>query len=175
VKQSLVLTLVTALSPLSIVAQTSDQLQPLQDLADNVKAALHQGDPDSATHLSSDLMLGIVKQKNALAPTPQEMLTKPEQTAAPQAGDRFYALSKLARAAFDAGELNNAEDYARELLAEAPRYPKDWKYGNAIFFGNMVIGRVVLKRDASVFLARSSLPASAQTPGSPQLNSFGPT
>jgi hypothetical protein len=174
VKQSLVLLLITALSPLSIVAQTSDQIQPLQDLADKVKAALQQGDLDTATRLSSDLMLGIVKQKNTLAPTPQEKLTKLEQTAALRATDRFYALSNLAKAAFDAGELNRAEAYARELLAEATQYPKDWNYGNAIFFGNMVIGRVALKRDANVLLAKSSLLASAQTPGSPQLDSFGP-
>jgi len=174
VKQSLVLVLITALSPLLIAAQTSDHLQPLQDMADKVKAALQQGDLDSATRLSSDFMLGIYKQKNAQAPTPQEKLTKLEQTAAPRARDRFYILSKLAKAAFDAGELNKAEAYARELLAEATQYPKDWNYGNAIFFGNMVIGRVALTRDANVLLAKSSLLASAQTPGSPQLNSFGP-
>ncbi len=164
-----------ALGPIGIAAQTSDQLQPLQDLADKVKTALQQGNLDTATRLSSDLMLGIFKQKNALAPTPQKKLTKLEQTATPRAADRFYALSNLAKAAFDASELNKAEGYVRELPAEATQYPKDWNYGNAIFFGNMVIGRVALKRDANVLLAKSSLLTSAQTPGSPQLNSFGPT
>ena len=47
-------------------------------------------------------------------------------------------------------------------------------YGNAVFFGNMVIGRVALRRDKNTFLAKSSLLASGETSGSPQLNSFGP-
>jgi hypothetical protein len=38
----------------------------------------------------------------------------------------------------------------------------------------MLIGQVALGRDKNVSLAMSSLPASAQTPGSPTLNSFGP-
>jgi hypothetical protein len=179
VNPGLVLLLATALSPFSIGAQVSpspapDQLQALQDLADQVKAALQRGDLDTANRLSSNLLVGIFKQRNALEPTPQEKLTKLEQTAAPNARERFYALSNLAKTAFDAGELNKAEDYARELLSVAPQYQRDWNYGNAIFFGHMVIGRVALKRDANVLLAKSSLLASAQTSGSPQLNSFGP-
>jgi hypothetical protein len=43
--------------------------------------------------------------------------------------------------------LNAAESYANELLAGAPSYPKDWNYGNAIFSGNMLLGRVALRRD----------------------------
>jgi hypothetical protein len=149
-------------------------LQALQDLAEQVKVALQHGDLETATRLSSDLMLGIFKQKEALAPTPREKFAKLEN-ATPQTGiERFYALPKLAKAAFDAAELDKAENYARELLAVAPEYQKDWNYGNAIFDGNMVLGRVALRRDKNVPLAKSSLLASAQTPGSPQLNSFGP-
>lgn len=119
-------------------------------------------------------MVGIGKQRKALEPTPQEKLRKLEQAAAPSGNEHFYALSHLATAAFDAGDMNLAENYARELLATAPQYPKDWNYGNAIFYANIVIGRVALRRGANVVQAKSSLLASAQTPGSPQLNSFGP-
>jgi hypothetical protein len=47
-------------------------------------------------------------------------------------------------------------------------------YGNAIFYGNMVLGRVVLSRDHKVDSAKSYLLAAGRTRGSPQLNSFGP-
>jgi hypothetical protein len=92
----------------------------------------------------------------------------------PEEQKRFYALTGLAKDAFNAGEMNKAEGYAKELLSMAPQYPRDWNYGNAIFFGHMVIGRVALKRDHNVASAKSSLLESGRTPGSPQLNSFGP-
>jgi hypothetical protein len=38
----------------------------------------------------------------------------------------------------------------------------------------MVLGRVALRRDKNVALAKNLLIASGKTPGSPQLNSFGP-
>src|SRR5215469_5896878 len=117
-------------------------------------------------------MIAISKQLQALEPTPPEKLEKLEQQTLPSGRGRFYALAGLAKAAFAAGDLNKAELYARELLSLAPDYPKDWNYGNAVFFGNMVIGRVALRRDKNTFLAKSSLLASGETPGSPQLNSF---
>ena len=107
-------------------------------------------------------------------PEAQQKLKELEQQAPATGIERFYALSRLAKAAFNAGEMQKAELYAKELLAMAPNYPKDWNYGNAIFFGNMVIGRVALKRDNNRALAKSSLMASGHTPGSPQLDSFGP-
>jgi len=169
----------TTLGALSIVAQTPakpspGQLQALQDLADQVKAALQEGDLETAGRLAADLNVGIYRRLQALEPTPEQKLAKLEQAAPPSELERFYALSDLAKAAFNAGELNKAEGYARELLSTAPQHQKDWNYGNAIFFGNMVIGRVALRRDKNVSLAKTSLLASGQTPGSPQLNSFGP-
>src|ERR1035441_2198570 len=174
---ALLLSATLGLFPISAQAPpkpSPDQLQALQDLADQVKTALQQGDLGTASRLSSDLMLGIFKRLKAQESTPQEKLAKVGQAAPPSGMERFYALSDLAKAAFNAGELNKAEDYARELLLAAPEHQKDWNYGNAIFFGNMVVGRVALRRDNNVAQAKSSLLASAQTPGSPQLNSFGP-
>jgi hypothetical protein len=83
-------------------------------------------------------------------------------------------LSGLAKAAFDAGDFAQADSYARELLADAAELPKDWNNGNAVFFGNMVAGRVALRRDHDTELAKSSLLAAGGTEGSPNLNSFGP-
>jgi len=153
---------------------SSEELQKLQELADQVRVALQRGDLGLANRLSSDLMLGIFKQRQALEPTPQEKFVKLEQDAPPNGTARFYALSDLAKAAFAAGDSDKAEYYGRELLSLAPQYQKNWNYGNAVFFGNMIIGRVALKRDKNPFLAKRSLLASAETAGSPTLNSFGP-
>jgi tetratricopeptide (TPR) repeat protein len=162
------------LSSLTLNAQNPAPTQQLQDIADRVKVALQHGDLDGANRLALDLMSGIAKQRKAVELSPQDRLAKLEQAAPASGTARFYALAGLAKAAFDAGELDKAERYARELLSDAPVNPKDWNYGNAIFHGNTVIGRVALRRDKNLVLARTSLLAAAETAGSPQLNSFGP-
>ena len=87
--------------------------------------------------------------------------------------DHFYALTDGAKAAYEVGDLDKAERFARQLLAMAPTFPKDWNYGNAIHDGNMVLGRLALRR-GDMAGATQHLTAAGNTPGSPQLNSFGP-
>lgn len=89
------------------------------------------------------------------------------------ADDRFFALGDAAMASFELGAIESAEAYSRELLEIAPRYEKNWNYGNAIHDAHTVLGRVALAR-GDVEKARSELLAAGATPGSPQLNSFGP-
>src|SRR4029077_569376 len=88
--------------------------------------------------------------------------------------ERLFRLGGIAKAAFDAGQYDDAQSYANELLDLAPWFPDNWDYGNAIFDGNMVLGRVALKRDGNLSLAENYLKASAMTPGSPQLKVAGP-
>jgi hypothetical protein len=105
---------------------------------------------------------------------PQQRLAKLETQASGASGSQlFYQLAPLARAAFDAGDLVKARSYANQLLALAPQYPKDWNYGNAVYYGHTVLGRVELAQ-GNTALAENHLLQSAQTPGSPQLDSFGP-
>ncbi len=85
---------------------------------------------------------------------------------------RYALLAGAAKLAVKASALDDAQAYAIELLNSATD-PKDWNYGNAIFFGNMVQGQVALRR-GDLETARSRLLSSGNTPGSPQLNSFGP-
>lgn len=89
------------------------------------------------------------------------------------AGKRFYLLDVMARNAFDAGQLDKARDYAQRLIAEAARHKSEWTYGNAIHRGNLVLGRVALK-NGDIDKAKSYLLLAGRTPGSPQLDSFGP-
>ena len=97
-----------------------------------------------------------------------------EQAAAKVADiQRFYVLADLSKTAFNLGEIEKAEAFARELLQEAPKYPQDWNYGNALYYGNFVLGRIALRRGDRM-AAGKYLVEAAHTPGSPQLNSFGP-
>ncbi len=85
---------------------------------------------------------------------------------------RYAVLATAAKLAVRGAALDDAQSYAIELL-DSSTNPKDWNYGNAIFFGNMVQGQVALRRgDAAA--ARARLLAAGNTTGSPQLNSFGP-
>jgi hypothetical protein len=80
-------------------------------------------------------------------------------------------LASAAKLAVQAGALDDAAQYAQELLDSAAS--GGWNAGNAIFFGNMVLGQVAL-RHGDKDAAKSRLLAAGKTKGSPQLNSFGP-
>lgn len=90
-----------------------------------------------------------------------------------KAGARFSLLRDAAKSAANAGEFDKAERYAKEMLAGAPKYKNNWNYGNLIHDGHMVLGRVALARGDKK-TAATQLLAAGKTPGSPQLNSFGP-
>ena len=87
--------------------------------------------------------------------------------------ERFYALAKLAKAAWSAGAVDKAAAYANELVASVQSNPKSWNDGNAVHDGNAVLGLVAL-RAGNLVQAGKYLLEAGRTPGSPQLNSFGP-
>jgi tetratricopeptide (TPR) repeat protein len=86
---------------------------------------------------------------------------------------RFNGLEEVAVDAFDAGDTVKAQQYASELLSLAPKFKNSWNYGNAIHKGNEILGLVAFQHD-DIPGAKKYLLASGDTPGSPQLNSFGP-
>jgi hypothetical protein len=88
-------------------------------------------------------------------------------------GDRYLNLGDMADAARRAGENDKAEAYARELLELAETSPRDWIYGNAVHDGHRILGELALQR-GDVRSAKEHLLAAGATPGSPQLDSFGP-
>jgi hypothetical protein len=102
--------------------------------------------------------------------------SSPPETKAPVSEEekkKFYKLSILATAALDEGEPERAKEYAEALLKQAETLPDDWNYGNAVHVGNLVLGHLALAAD-DLKEAKRFLLAAGNTPGSPQLNSFGP-
>jgi tetratricopeptide (TPR) repeat protein len=136
-------------------------------------------DPDN-TETSSRLAQSY-EQERALARSPEEKVTLSQKAVTvrerglEKADDehRFYELGALATSAFEAGETATAQKYASELLISAPKFKNDWNYGNALYEGNVVLGRLALER-GDIAGAKEHLLAAGQTPGSPQLDSFGP-
>jgi hypothetical protein len=86
---------------------------------------------------------------------------------------RFYALNDAAKESFEVGKIEDARNYAEELLTLAQKFSGDWNYGNAIHDGNLVLGRIALKEGRKDEAKRYLLEA-GKSPGSPQMNSFGP-
>ena len=86
---------------------------------------------------------------------------------------RYVHLSDWGWRAIKRSRLEDAEKFANELLLLSGTLPRDWNYGNAIHDGNEILGMVALKK-GDVDQAKNFLIKAGSTPGSPQLNSFGP-
>jgi hypothetical protein len=113
----------------------------------------------------------IVDIDLALAAKAYAKLQRAETLA--NADDRFDLLGDLSTFAFDAGRLDDARRYADELLAGIGTHERSWNTGNLIHDAHTTLGRVAL-RAGDVTAAKTHLLAAGKTPGSPQLNSFGP-
>lgn len=86
---------------------------------------------------------------------------------------RWVHLGKIAIWTVDAGDLATANAMANELMELAPRYQRDWNYGNVIHDVNIVRGRIALRmgnKAAAVGFLRDA----GGTRGSPQLDTYGP-
>ncbi len=103
----------------------------------------------------------------------KELELRREVLAKVKGEEYFYYLGDAAHAALAAGETSAARAYAEELLQMAPDYKLNWNYGNAIYNGHSILGLIALREGNQAEAARELL-AAGKTPGSPQLNSFGP-
>jgi len=135
--------------------------------------------PDDTSTLT--LLAKTYERQTMIARTPEEraaaarkaMEIRERSFEKIQGNERFYQLSDVARTALAAGQDSKAEEYANELLQMAQDRNGDWNYGNALHHGNIVLGRVALRR-GDINSAKQHLTAAGKTPGSPQLDSFGP-
>jgi tetratricopeptide (TPR) repeat protein len=78
----------------------------------------------------------------------------------------------LALAALEAGETELAKKHAAETLQKNTDETSD-HYGHVIHNANQILGRCAL-REGNLADAKAYLLKAGATPGSPQLNSFGP-
>ena len=103
----------------------------------------------------------LVSYKKALASTSDSLA-------------RFgLTISIVATAAVEAGDLMTAGKAAKSLLRRALQHKNSYQYGNGIHCGHVVLGKIAFAQNR-LKTAVSQLMAAGRTPGSPQLNSFGP-
>jgi len=88
--------------------------------------------------------------------------------------ERWAWLDDAAELAYKIEDYKKAETYSLESLSASKNYDTDWNYGNSIHNANMVLGRLSL-RDGNIKRAKEYLLKSAQSKGSPQLDTFGPS
>lgn len=77
-------------------------------------------------------------------------------------------------------EYKKAEIFGLDLISTCEAYDKMnfwpwnyWNYGNAIHIGNVVLGLIALNKN-DLESAKSYLILAGKTPGSPQLDTYGP-
>ena len=178
----------TSVEECSAIQMTLDsraRIEPNRDIpADDPFTAAGQACDELSKAVSTSDLAKIQSATAALRPilarlgfppsSPQEQLAALEEAATGLNGEMlFYKLSDLAKRAFNAGEVGKARAYSKQLLEMAPQYTRNWNYGNAIYYGNFVLGRIAV-HEGNLAEAGKYLLAAGATPGSPQLNSFGP-
>lgn len=87
--------------------------------------------------------------------------------------ERYLKIRSIMEDAFLEGKYEEAKNSAIEYLEIASSNKSDWNYGNAVHQANLMLGRISLKEGLKE-KAKKYLIKAGKTPGSPQLNSFGP-
>lgn len=72
------------------------------------------------------------------------------------------------------GNYDSAENLANELLKISGEFKDNWNYGNAIHHSNTILGLIEIKK-GNIDNAANFLIKSGDTPGSPQLDTHGPS
>lgn len=80
---------------------------------------------------------------------------------------------EIARASVAARLLDRASTAAAVALRDASQFERTWQYGNSVHWGHIVLGKVAVL-GGDVETASTELVLVGRTPGSPQLNSYGP-
>ena len=149
-----------------------------KDRAEKYLTKLRQIDPNNpewCQRLGHLYALGSYTSTGPDVAQAKKSLASYEEAMRKGKGDRRLSLwlEQAALAAVWAGEYEKAEKYAADVLSTAVEARPSWNFGNALHHGNLVLGHVALRR-GDVEAAGRFLIRAGKTPGSPQLNSFGP-
>ena len=134
--------------------------------------ALDMDNPQWPKELGHIYSLGVIRKPSKDQRLAAEKALEQFETAYKLSSDieQNVLLKDLAQMALLAQRIEKAKEYAEKMLSENP---PGWNYGNNIHHGNIVLGRIAIKLD-DIEEAKERLVNAGNTPGSPQLNSFGP-
>lgn len=134
------------------------------------------GGSECIRYVTTFLFCALLSGCGRMSPlSPQERLDRAmsELAEAKSPEERFYALNDAAKESFVAGRTEDARKYAKEILALLPQFKGNWNYGNAVQDGNLVLGRIAV-REGRIDDAKRYLIEAGKSPGSPQMDTFGP-
>ena len=146
--------------------------QEMYRMLDDIRSSIRLDDWNEAWRIAVRLNGSIVERLTKAGSSPDLELQHLESMAGDNAITRGPLLARLARTALAAGELEKAERYANEALAEA-KHGVFWWTGDAIHQGNIVLGRLALGK-GDVGEAKRYLLLAGKTPGSSSLGALGP-
>jgi hypothetical protein len=164
--------------PLCALAMTlAAQTQPIEKQEylrwlDDLRTAIRSEDWPEAARISMRLNAALIERRTKAQSTPALELQHLENLGGKDPMTRNPLLPRLARAAFAASDWPRAERYANEALTAA-KTGVFWWTGDAIHQGNIVLGRLALRR-SDVESAKRYLLAAGTAPGSGSLASLGP-
>jgi hypothetical protein len=157
----------------ALSAQTD---QPSRDelskWVDDMRAAIRREDWSEASRISIRINAALLMRTRTQA-TPILELQHLQAMAGSDPIRRNPFLARLAKAAFNAGDYPRAAGYAAEAL-DAAKHGVFWWTGDAIHQGNIILGRLALRK-GDIEEAKRALLAAGKTPGSSSLNSTGPS
>jgi hypothetical protein len=156
-------------------AQTAQQPPDKQEftrMIDALRAAIRADDWAEASRISIRLNAALLERRTRAQPTPMLELQHLEMLGGNNPITRNPLLPRMAKAAYAASEWKRAEDYASAALEAAKAGVFSWT-GDAIHQGNIVLGRLALRRQ-DVEAAKRYLLAAGRTPGSGSLAALGP-
>lgn len=155
----------------ALAAQQTDK-QELNRLLDELRAAIRVEDWAEASRISIRLNAELLAKRSRNIVSPLLELQHLQQLGGTNPITRNPLLARMAKAAFGASEWDRATGYAKEALEAATHGVFPWT-GDAIHQGNIVLGRLALRR-SDIEGAKRYLLAAGKTPGSSQLASLGP-
>ncbi|QDT95015.1 tetratricopeptide repeat protein [Gimesia aquarii] len=119
-----------------------------------------------------DMITNSYKAKHEAERESAERALKQYETAYKLSSSREQdaILQYLAKVALAVQETAKAKKYAEKMLTQNE---SGWNHGNNLHHGNIILGKIALA-SGNVAEAKQRLLNAGNTPGSPQLNSFGP-
>lgn len=155
-----------------LCAQTGQPTRDdLNQMIEELKVAVHREDWSEASRLSIRINSALLMRNRGQA-SPILELQHLQVMAGSDPIRRNPYLARLAKAAFAAGDYQRALDYADEALA-ASKHGVFWWTGDAIHQGNLVLGRLAMRK-GNLEEAKRALLAAGKAPGTSSLASTGP-